>query len=55
MNIFKYQSIDEVTPFVTAGKNKSSQQKIVLQYACAVAGPVVKKSGHTFDDIEINH
>ena len=34
-------SIDEVTPDVTAGQNKSSEQNIALQYACAPAGPVV--------------
>ena len=33
--------IDEVTYDVTAGQNKSSEQKIALQYVCAPAGPVV--------------
>ena len=32
------QCIDEVTADVTAGQNKSSEQKIALQYACAPVG-----------------
>ena len=34
-------SIDEVPADVTAGQNKSSEQMIAPQYACAPAGHVV--------------
>ena len=33
--------IDEMTADVTAGQNKLSEQKIALQYACTLEGPVV--------------
>ena len=42
-------------PVITAGQNKSSEQKIALQYACAPARPVVLKSRQIFDDAGIHH